>query len=175
MPHAILRRRRSAPLGLARLAWGVVLAVATGCATTSRAPTPGFDGPRPDGALEVRLIFGEGADLDLFVSDPRQEALYFGNNPSVGGGVLDVDRRCDAAVPRVEVARFENARPGRYRVGVSYDRACGFRSERMAFEIRVEADGLRLERSGEVDPSEFEHIVLEFDLGDAPVAPTAQP
>ena len=175
MPHAILRRRQNEALGLASLGWVVVLALATGCATPSRAPTPGFDSPRPDGALEVRLVFGEGADLDLFVSDPRQEALYFGNNPSVGGGVLDIDRRCDAAVPRVEIARFENARPGRYRVGVSYDRACGFRSEQMTFEIRVEADGLRLERSGKVDPSEFEHIVLEFDLGDTSATPAKTP
>ena len=134
------------------------------CASPPLPAKPGFETPRTKGTLEVRLVFGEAADLDLFVSDPRQEALYFGNNPSLGGGRLDVDRRCDAAAPRVEIARFQGARPGRYRVGVSYDRECGFRRDPVPFEIFVEADGLSLSRQGVVDPGEFEHIVLEFDL-----------
>ena len=69
-----------------------------------------------------------------------------------------------------DLARFEAARPGRYRVGVSYDRACGLRRDPAGFEIRIEADGVRLERSGEVQPGEFEHIVIEFDLPPIPDA-----
>lgn len=136
----------------------------TGCVGAPAIEAPGFPSPRPEGALEVRLVFGDGADLDLFVSDPRKEALYFGNNPSLGGGTLDVDRRCDAAVPRTETARFLSPHPGRYRVGVSYDRACRFRREPVTFTVFVEAEGLSFTRDGRVEPGEFEHVVLEFDL-----------
>ena len=138
--------------------------IVLGCTKQAPLEASGFASPRPSGALEVRLVFGEEADLDLFVSDPRKEALYFGNNPSLGGGALDVDRRCNTPAPRTEIARFLAPRPGRYRVGVSYDRACGFRRDPVAFEVIVEGEGVSLTRKGVVDPGEFEHIVLEFDL-----------
>lgn len=134
------------------------------CAHEPPSPAPGFSEPRPDGSLEVRLVFGEAADLDLFVSDPLQEALYFGNNPSRSGGALDVNRRCDSPAPRVEIARFRDPLPGRYRVGVSYDQACGLRGGPAPFEVRVETDALSRREAGEIARGEFEHIVLEFDL-----------
>lgn len=154
------------------LVLGLVLALA--CAAPPPA-TPRFDSPRPAGALEVRLFFGEEADLDLFVTDPREEALYFGNNPTIGGGRLDVDRRCGDAAPRRERARFVAPRPGRYRVGVSYDRSCRFRRGEADFRLEVEADGLAFERRGTVAPGAFEPIVLEFDFSPAAPRPDEGP
>ena len=50
------------------------------CVTTPTSEAPRFSGARPERALEIHLVFGDGADLDLFVTDPNQEAVYFGNN-----------------------------------------------------------------------------------------------
>jgi len=142
------------------------------CAATP--PTPARPpGPRAPGTLEIRLHFGQGVDLDLFVVDPRQEAVYFGNNPSSRGARLERDVRCGAAAPRIEVVRFADPLAGRYRVGVSYDRACSFRRRPASFRVEVEADGLALQRAGKIEPGAFENLVLEFSL-DA-LAPTGSP
>ncbi len=158
-------RRRAAPPPRARCFVSALFAAFGAFACSDPAPpVPRFDSPRPAGALEIRLDFAGEADLDLFVTDPRDEALYFGNNPSLGGGELDLDRRCDAEVPRRERARFVTPRAGRYRVGVSYDRSCHFRSVEAPFRIEVEANGLTLEHRGRVAPGDFEHIAFEFDF-----------
>ena len=151
------------------------LFAALAACTPEAPPDPRFDDDRPAGALEVRLFFADEADLDLFVTDPREEALYFGNNPSLGGGELDIDRRCDDEPPRRERARFVAPRAGRYRVGVSYDRSCRFRRVEAPYRIEVEADALRLEHEGRVAPGDFEHIALEFDYVPVPAAEVDQP
>ena len=43
--------------------------------------------------LRFVLAFGEAADLDLFVTGPRQETVYFANTPTAVGGELEVDAR----------------------------------------------------------------------------------
>lgn len=120
--------------------------------------------------LEIRLFFGPEADLDLFVTDPAKELVYFGNNPSRGGGQLERDVRCGHAVEadeeRVETIRFRAPRPGRYRVGVGYDRSCVFRRRPAAFRVEVRNAGMPpREERGTVAPGRFESIVLEFDVG----------
>ena len=126
----------------------------------------------PPGALEIELRFSEAADLDLFVTDPSQEAVYFGNNPSLAGGHLDRDQGCrdqpeerrrDDA-PRVERVLFPTPRPGRYRVGVSYDRSCQFRRERVGYRIDVRSEALSWTSAGELSPGQFEPRALEFDF-----------
>jgi hypothetical protein len=104
------------------------------------------------------------ADLDLFVTDPRKEAVYFGNNPSLGGGELDIDRRCGAETPRVEVIRFPVPMKGEYRVGVSYDRACGFRRRSAPYILEIRADDVEVDRRGELAPGTFDSVALEFEL-----------
>ena len=77
------------------------------------------------GDLRVELVFGQGADLDLYLTDPSQETVYYANTPSqVNGGRLEADLRCDAAAPRVETIVFASAPPGRYRVGVDRAETC---------------------------------------------------
>ncbi len=72
----------------------------------------------------VRLAFGAEADLDLHVTDPLQETLYFAERSVRSGGRLEADLRCAAPAPRIEVVRFAEPRPGRYRVGVDFMRRC---------------------------------------------------
>ena len=129
-------------------------------ASTSLAQAP----VRPAGTLEIRLEFGEQADLDLFVTDPDQETVYFGNNPSRTGGQLEGDVRCQAPAPRIEVVRYANPRPGRYRVGVEYNRSCLFRREPADYRIDVRADGFERTLGARIEPGRFEHKALEFSL-----------
>jgi hypothetical protein len=132
--------------------------------TTPPKTHPRFSDERPAGALEIRLIYSAEADLDLFVTDPRKEAVYFGNNPSLGGGELDIDRRCGAETPRVEVIRFPVPMKGEYRVGVSYDRACGFRRRSAPYILEIRADDVEIDRRGELAPGTFDSVALEFEL-----------
>lgn len=114
--------------------------------------------------LRVELQFGAEADLDLYVTDPAQETIYFANTPSsASGGKLVADRRCDSPAPRVEVVRIENAPPGRYRIGVDYAEACGEASGAVPFRVRVVQGDEVLEREGEIRPRGFLPAVLELE------------
>jgi len=120
--------------------------------------------------LLVRLAFDDAGDLDLFVTDPLQESVYFANSPIRSGGRLIQDRRCTDASPRVEAVHFDAPAPGRYRVGVDFHRRCedsglsGKEESQGLYIVRVDEGGRVLERTGMVTPGHFEVIVLEFDV-----------
>jgi hypothetical protein len=114
--------------------------------------------------LRVRLAFGAAADLDLYVTDPLDETIYFANERATGGGRLVADARCDSPDPRVEEVVFEAPRAGRYRVGVDYmvwREACGEQPAVVAYVLAIDGpDGRRLERGlarrGIFDPKHLE-------------------
>ncbi|MGE3464932.1 MAG: hypothetical protein AB7I04_23750, partial [Pseudomonadales bacterium] len=58
----------------------------------------------PDG-LVVRLMFDEHVDLDLYVTDPLLETVYFARHDSRTGGRIVSDVRCDTSGPRGGVIR----------------------------------------------------------------------
>lgn len=112
----------------------------------------------------MQLLFGAEADLDLYVTDPFFETVYFANTSSrASGGALEADRRCDDPVPRVETVRFERPPTGRYRVSVDYPERCGPVRAPVPFRVVVERGAQREERSGEISLGEFLPMVLEFD------------
>jgi hypothetical protein len=138
------------------------LAAMLACASREPAPkpAPAWDGERrtaaaaledalaalpaaPDGELLVRLAFEAGADLDLYVSDPLEETVYFANTPVRSGGALDRDRRCEDAAPRIETVRFARPVAGRYRVGVDFQHRCPGGAEVAPWAIAIEARGER--------------------------------
>ena len=91
------------------LSWAAALALAGAGCSDAPAPLPRASalGEHPAAAHEVRvrLEFGADADLDLFVTDPMHEEIYFANSPSRLGGVFEADRRCDdPARPAPEAA-----------------------------------------------------------------------
>lgn len=174
--------------GSAELAgWSAPLAVALllACATPGpdgRPPLPEWDPARSegaagfesillalpraeDGSVQVRLAFGPGVDLDLYVSDPLQETVYYANTPSESGGHLDGDRRCEPAAkdgPRVETIVFPAAPSGRYRVGVDYARRCDPDADVVPFAVSVEAGGQRSAHRGLAEPFVRQPKVTEF-------------
>jgi len=146
------------------LAW--LFASALGCGGGAARPPPEFAATEAPaaGTLRFRLIFDERADLDLYVTGPLLETVYYGNTPSKIGGSLAADVRCDTQDgPRVEISDFPDAPPGRYRVGVDFPERCERFAAPVAFRLAVEGDGLRHERTGEIRLGVFEVSVFEFD------------
>jgi uncharacterized protein YfaP (DUF2135 family) len=124
--------------------------------------------PRPE-TLRVYLAFAADVDLDLYVTDPLQETVYFGNSPSRAGGRLDADLHCEApaAGNRAERVRFAEPPPGRYRVSVDHPRSCG-RERTAGYALAVEVGGRVELHTGSVRPREFQLVALEFDVPAAP-------
>ncbi len=118
----------------------------------------------PPDAVRVRLAFGAGADLDLYVTDPLTESLYFANTPIRSGGELDADQTCDDPAPRIERASFAPAPPGRYRVGVDFMSRCERGAAVVPFALEVRAGGLRRVERGLIEFGHFQPRVLEFDV-----------
>jgi hypothetical protein len=126
-----------------------------------------------DGSLRVRLAFGAGGDLDLYVTDPRDETIYFANERAAAGGRLVADARCDSPSPRIEEVAFTAPLPGRYRVGIDYmvyREACGEQPRVMAYVIAIDSpSGRRLER-GLARRGIFDAKKLELATGDVPTS-----
>ncbi|HEC10640.1 MAG TPA: hypothetical protein ENI86_13920, partial [Acidimicrobiales bacterium] len=81
------------------------------------------------GEVQVTLLWDSGDDLDLYVTDPNGEQIYFDAPNSSSGGFLDVDDRggdCTEAVTRAENVFWETGAPsGTYTVEVQNFEACG--------------------------------------------------
>ena len=120
--------------------------------------------------LQVSLSWTESVDLDLYVTDPSQETVYFANPRSASGGNLEHDVSCGALVDSKagqawsEEVVWRYPAPGRYRVGVDFMDGCGTKVEEVAFRVVVDAGGKRQERVGKVAKNRFEPVVFEFDL-----------
>jgi hypothetical protein len=113
------------------------------------------------------LVWSDPVDLDLYVTDPALETVYFANSPSGSEGRLERDTRCEdvaAGGPRLEVVTWKTARPGRYRVGVDFMDACGSTDETAPFRVRAEGGPEPVEKGGNARLERFEPVVLEFDV-----------
>jgi hypothetical protein len=142
--------------------WVAVL-VSIGCASPPAAEMPIPDAPPlTPGALRVRLVFDAHVDLDLYVTGPRLETVYFANTESREGGILEADRRCDAPAPRVESVVFPGATTGLYRVGVDFMMRCDGSTDESRYRIVFEnPDGTSQLVRGTARFGVFESRVLE--------------
>ena len=125
-----------------------------------------------ESGLRVLLAFGSGADLDLYVTDPLEETVYFANSPSASGGRLEADLRCDSpgGGDRIEVVRFAAPLPGRYRVGLDHPEGCGV-ARPAGFALAVVREGAVEVRSGTLQPLEFRLAALEFEVAEGAAGP----
>lgn len=125
--------------------------------------------PAGDGVV-VSLTWSAPVDLDLYVTDPTWESLYFGNNPTRRGGRLENDVRCatlPSAGAALERARIADPLPGGYRVGVDFIDACGADVDEVSFHVAADFAGTRRDASGVIRREEFRVIALEFEVGSA--------
>jgi hypothetical protein len=121
--------------------------------------------PAPE--LVVRLAFPREADLDVYVTDPQLETVYYANTPVRSGGRIERDARCadaDASAVRVETVRFEAPLAGRYRVGVDHPERCGDGDEVVPYAISIDANGERAIHAGLARWLDFTTIATEFSL-----------
>jgi hypothetical protein len=130
--------------------------------TPTAMPTPSLSIP-PDiilgeGDVQVTLLWGGTADLDLHVRDPNNEEIYFGQRTSSSGGSIDHDDTAGTAATHVENVFWPSgsAPSGNYEAWVvNYG---GGVSE--SFELRITVGGqVVYSQGGSLDPgAESEHI-----------------
>ena len=137
-------------------------------ACARRAPEPGPVVPPEPGQRGVTVTLGWNAaiDLDLYVTDPALETVYFANPRTASGGILERDARCAGREPgtQAERARWTDPPPGRYRVGVDFPEACGAPVDEAPWRVTVDVDGRRQEITGRARLAEREPRVLEFTV-----------
>ena len=96
------------------------------------------------GDVQVTLTWQANVDLDLYVTDPNGDTVYFGNDRVASGGELDRDNLCG----NFEWGRPENvywpaggAPAGTYAVKVDYWGSCGDASPAVAWTVRTIVGG----------------------------------
>lgn len=157
-----------------RRSFWVVIVVSALAACRSKPPEPPPAPALPAGAevpaaaVRVSLVWSTPVDLDLYVTDPSLETVYFANPTSQSGGKLGHDVACSGVSgyegPWVEDISWSRAPPGRYRVGVDFIQRCSSDQEEASFRVVAEVSGKRQEKTGTVLRERFEPIVLEFDV-----------
>jgi hypothetical protein len=159
---------RSAVAGIA----GVAL-LGAACAGRPPGPTPAPSAaaePPPAGGIRVSLLWKAPVDLDLYVTDPALETVYFANSPSASGGKLASDVRCsdlqDGKGNHVqsESVVWPTGTPGRYRVGVDFIDRCGNEVSEVGFRVVADPGGKPTEQVGVVAADRFLPVALEFDV-----------
>ena len=155
-------------LGDRRLHVTVLATWLVACGAHSRVAVPTPPAIPSDGALHVVLTWTAPVDLDLYLTDPAGESLYFGNNPTRAGARLAADARCGevAHAAGVEDAVLTTPAPGRYRVGVDYLDDCGSGIDVVPFAVAVGRGADRYEATGEAQRRAFNVVVLEFEVGE---------
>jgi hypothetical protein len=139
-----------------------ILAIACGRPVPVPAPPPAS----PELGVIVTLRWTAPVDLDLYVTDPARESVYFANPRAASGGVLERDARCadGAGGERVERVRWTQPPAGRYRVGVDFPEACAGGIRQAPWTLTVDVDGVRHELTGRARLAKRDPVVLEFTV-----------
>jgi hypothetical protein len=153
---------------LMQLPLSIILAACAAHSPAIPPPPPPAPALSPTSGLQVALTWNAPVDLDLYLTDPTWETVYFANNPSRTGARLMRDTRCRDVASRgnafVELASIGAPQPGRYRVGVDFIDACNGPHEPVSFRIVADYGGMRRETTGTIRLEEFQPIVVEFEL-----------
>jgi hypothetical protein len=88
------------------------------------------------GPIQITLSWNTGADIDLYVTDPNGETIFYNqqHRRTTSGGIMDHDGRGDCRAeqdyPRIENVYWQNPPPpGEYRVELNYFGPCGDAAE----------------------------------------------
>ncbi len=80
-------------------------------------------------SLEVTLSWDSPVDLDVFLTDPNGETVYFANRKGKSGSRMGMESGCAKAAlnsgPYRERGKSKEALLGRYRVSVEFMKDCG--------------------------------------------------
>jgi hypothetical protein len=118
------------------------------------------------GDVQVTLTWQAEVDVDLYVTDPAGDTVYYGNRSVLSGGELDRDNMCGD----FEWGRPENvywpqagAPAGTYTVKVRYYGSCGSEDPTVAWTVRVIVGGTAQSFTGVLAPYD-EQTVTTFTV-----------
>jgi len=104
------------------------------------------------GDIQVTLTWNSTNDIDLWVTDPAGELIFFDHRFSISGGVLDVDANADCQI--LTSRPVENiywppgdAPIGSYTVQANYYRQCE-NTASVPYHVRLKVDGEVMEFDG---------------------------
>jgi hypothetical protein len=107
------------------------------------------------GDVQVTLSWNSTDDLDLWVSDPNGEVIYYGHSTSISNGALDVDANAGCANKTNQPVEnifwpTGQAPRGEYVISVNYYAQCETTAS-IPFTVRVLVDGQVQEFTGVVN------------------------
>jgi hypothetical protein len=109
-----------------------------------------------NGRIQVELTWEGDADLDLHVTDPYGETIYYFHPFSQSGGSYEEDRECynnNGQAERV-VYNDGSAAAGNYQISIHYFRSCG-EAHDARWNLSVTADNRSQNYSGTIKPGEY--------------------
>ncbi|MEQ9462956.1 MAG: hypothetical protein RJQ10_04815 [Haliea sp.] len=135
------------------------------CACGATIPTPGGTGV--DSSLEISLDWRSNppVDLDIYVTEPGGETIFFDNEVSAAGGSLDWDNQCSNYQDgRTENVSWTSPPIGSYKIEVDCFDACTTSSATVPFKINVKAGGSTSSYSGQAVCGEDRTFVADFNF-----------
>lgn len=130
----------------------------------------GEDKVVPTGALRVTLVWGTDDDLDLYVTEPEGELIYYANKHSTNGGSLHGDDNAEicganAEPGGVESVAWPSTPPhGTYSVMVKAYRRCAG-TDPVPYTVTVFVDEVQVhQESGTVPGGDAAPPVFEFTV-----------
>ena len=108
-----------------------------------------------NGSLSVTLSWNGSADLDLHLTDPYGETIYYFHPASASGGALQQDHEC-AAQDQTEVITYPSGQAvsGAYAISIHYFRACNVPRD-VSWKLIVTSDKGTQNYSGVVHPGDY--------------------
>jgi hypothetical protein len=119
--------------------------------------------------IQVTLFWNDQVDLDLHVTDPNNEEIYYGHKTSASGGRLDRDNHCGNWIQDApeNVIWPENTAPsGHYIIKVVYYADCTSHQNPTSFKVKVYIKGQEFEIPMTISPPAAPYggvVVWEFD------------
>jgi hypothetical protein len=110
-----------------------------------------------NGRIQIELTWDGNADLDLHVSDPYGETLYYFHPSSQSGGRFEDDRECynNNGQPERIIYNDGSAAAGAYQISIHYFRPCGEAAD-VHWNLSVTADNRSQNYSGTIKPGEYQ-------------------
>lgn len=123
--------------------------------------------------LHIDLAWQAPVDLDLFLTGPDGETIYFGNRDARAGYKMQDESNCKAVsssnAPYHESAIITAAKVGRYRVSVDYILNCGSGITEVGALVTLydAVTGLKLgSKDIIVKRQELKTVAWEFEVGE---------
>lgn len=108
------------------------------------------------GRMDITLSWSGAADLDLHVTDPYAETIYYFHPTSESGGSLQQDGECAGSGDHQETVSYPSgmAASGMYQISIHYFRACGSAND-VTWNVKVDSDKGTQNYSGNIHPGDY--------------------